>query len=280
MQSAFKWLGKNHDSVPLLITVPHSGESIPDEAAWLVGVPTQTLLTDIDRFVDQLYAQAAVRLPLPLLATEVHRYCVDLNRYPGDVDRGSVQGAGSPAGTFPHGFHWVRTTGRVPLIQQPISGELHDRLTVAYHDRFHEEIGRKVAEIRTRFPGKVIYHFDCHSMPSIGNESHKDAGRVRPQVCLSDFNRRSASAEFLELTRLSFTNAGFGCLVNWPYQGGRITQRYGKPAQGMETVQIELNRSLYMNEVTREKSPAFADVQARLSRALLSIVDALATRSP
>jgi N-formylglutamate amidohydrolase len=275
----FVWLGKNHPMLSVILTIPHSGELVPEAATWLKGVPPAVLLTDVDRFVHRLYQPAAEELHLPALMTLVHRYVADLNRYPGDVDVDSVEGAREPSGKFPLGFHWVRTTQGHPLIRQPISPALHQKLVVDYHDAFHAEFARRIAELHSRFgPTQTIYHLDCHSMPSQGTASHQDAGKKRPDVVISDFNGKSASPTFKDQVIAGFAKQGFDVGYNWPYQGGRITQRYGQPEHRHETIQIELNRRLYMDESSRAPLAEFEAVAGRIKQALADLLHQLGSQ--
>lgn len=257
---------------PLIVTVPHCGEKVPREAFWLKSTPKKTLLTDIDRFVDRLYAPAIRRLGVPHVFAKVHRYAADLNRYPTDVDQSAVRGALAPVGKFPTGFHWVTTTQGVRLINEPISEETHQKIVRLYHDGFHDRIAETVHQVKKKFPEGPIFHLDCHSMPSHGTDVHKDDGRARPDVVVSDYHGQSSSPAFRDLVIESLRREGFEVAHNWPYYGGRITQRYGQPAEGHHTIQIEFNRKLYMNEKNRQKLPTFGEMSRRLGRALESIV--------
>jgi len=273
----FETPGAIHPRVPLLLTIPHSGEEIPQEAYWLEGLPREVLLRDVDRFVDDLYQPAIEQIPLPAIQTRVHRYAADLNRYPTDVDASSVEGASHPAGKFPQGFHWIRSTVGEPVLLKPIPRSVHELITRRYHDRFHELVAERIAEIRAaRGTTSEIYHLDLHSMPSRGTGAHADQGKKRPEVVLSDFEGRSCKGEFLALARQAFEKQNFEVAINWPYKGGRITQRYGRPGERHHTLQIELNRSLYMDEDTREKlAVEFTSLQRRLHKTLEFIVQGL-----
>src|SRR3954468_11853853 len=108
----------------LMITVPHSGETVPEEAEWLKSVHSSVLLTDVDRYVDELYRPAAEELKLPMEVMRIHRYALDLNRLPTDLDPDSVDGA-PPVDPrkptkFVSGFHWTRTTRGEPLMLRPM----------------------------------------------------------------------------------------------------------------------------------------------------------------
>ena len=250
----------------LIITIPHSGERIPPEAPWLNALQRDVLLMDVDRFVDRLYRPVALNLSIPMVTTETHRYAVDLNRIPEDVDAATVVGASAPAGTHTKGFHWARSTEGHVILRAPLSRQLHELLVQRYHDPFHEEVAKALSQMD---PAGEIFHLDCHSMPSRGTSAHADAGSRRPDVVLSDFDGTSSRADFMAALRAAFEAEGLGVSVNWPYKGGRITQRYGRPAAGHHTIQIELNRSLYMDERTREPlEPGFGLLQAALSRVM------------
>lgn len=259
---------------PLILSLPHSGEKIPSEADWLTNLPESLLLTDVDRFVNDLYTPAIEKLKLPALQTHIHRYAADLNRVPEDIDQSSVEGAPLPAGTHTKGFHWVISTQGDVILTKPISASVHAAIVKNYHDTFHTEFLQGRTKIRARFPG-TLYHFDCHSMPSQGTKAHADAGKRRPDVVISDCLGKSCSPEFLNLTVSAFQKEGLEVSVNHPYTGGRLTQRYGKPNLGEETIQIELNRALYMDEKTKEKLPDFQAFSARLTQILTQITSSM-----
>ncbi|MCX7979196.1 MAG: N-formylglutamate amidohydrolase, partial [Bdellovibrionaceae bacterium] len=101
---------------PFFVTIPHSGEKIPPESPWLVGLPEAVLLRDVDRFVDLLYQPALQSLKIPFVKTEWHRYAADLNRVPEDVDASSVAGNPNPPGVHNRGFHWTVPTHNEPLL--------------------------------------------------------------------------------------------------------------------------------------------------------------------
>ena len=108
----------------------------------------------------------------------------------------------------------------------------------------------------------------------MGTGAHADAGSRRPDVVVSDWNGKSASPEFRDVTIEAFRKLGLAVSLNHPYQGGRITQRYGKPELGHETLQIELNRALYMSETGDRPrlSPQFEKLQTSLEQVLREIL--------
>ena len=76
--------------LPFFITMPHSGEQIPAACDWLINLPEEILMCDVDRYIDVLYQPAIEVLNIRSEKTAWHRYAVDLNRIPTDIDETSV----------------------------------------------------------------------------------------------------------------------------------------------------------------------------------------------
>jgi N-formylglutamate deformylase len=280
--SYFTHTGKVADKVtnraikkPLLVTIPHSGERVPPEATWLEALPETLLMFDVDRFVDRLYQPIISELEIASVKTEWHRYAVDLNRLSDDVDEDSVVGHKNPSGKFPRGLHWVITTAKEKLMPKPMTKELHDLMVQKYFEPFHESVRAEMKAIK--FAGaKTVFHIDAHSMPSVGTSEHKDPGERRADAVISDCGGKSCSSWFRDLVVASYEKAGFKVRVNWPYVGGRVTETYGKPTLGQESIQVELNRALYMNEATKRLNlPVLPEIQSKIASAIKAVHAAL-----
>lgn len=260
-------------TLPLFVSIPHSGEKVPDFCNWLQGLPETTLMCDVDRFVDQLYQSAIEKLRLPLVKTEWHRYAADLNRVPEDVDMDSVMGSKNPSGSFARGFHWVITTTEIKLMPKPISVEMHQKLIQLIYEPFHESVRNQYKKIHEQ-GAKEVFHLDLHSMPGLGTKQHRDPGERRADIVVSDCKTQSSRADFVDLVIASYTRAGFKVAYNWPYFGGRVSEQYGDPKQGHHCVQVELNRSLYMDENTKHLVPHLqSKIMPKLQSALQMVTD-------
>ena len=259
---------------PFFVTIPHSGERVPDLTPWLLNLPEPTLMRDVDRFVDRLYSDSIESLAIPFVKTDWHRYAVDLNRLPEDIDQSSVQGAPKEKG-FERGFHWVMTTFQERLISEPMSFDTHDKLKALIFDPFHVQVKSLYETLRKQTKHQTIYHLDLHSMPSLGTAMHLDPGEKRADIVISDSNQKSCSRTFRDLVIAAYVTAGFKVGYNWPYKGGRLTEEYGKPQQGQQVIQVELNRSLYMNEETKKLNVEYQNVSQKLKKALAYVVDNL-----
>jgi len=257
------------------ISIPHSGERIPPEAHWLFDLAEPHLMCDVDRYVDQLYGPVLADLKIPSVICPWHRYAVDLNRLPEDVDQDSVLGSANPPGSFSTGLHWVKTTTGLPLMQGPISREVHQQIVKKYFEPFHQSI-RQIYDDFARQGFQKVYHIDAHSMPSKGTAAHRDPGEARADIVVSDVDGKSCEPRFKDLVVASYEGAGFKVAVNWPYKGGRLTQFYGRPDLGHHVLQVELNRTQYMNEHSKAKlDKGFGETLRRIEKAVRSIFDQL-----
>jgi len=258
-------------TVPFFVTIPHSGEKVPDFCTWLQGLPEETLMCDVDRYVDRLYEPALQSLQIPWIKTEWHRYAADLNRIPEDVDAGSVQGNSTKVGTHSRGFHWVVTTTSLPLMKEPMPLEMHQKLVKLVYEPFHQKIRETYQNFESQGARK-IFHLDAHSMPSVGTKMHRDPGEQRADIVISDCLGKSGQKEFINLVIAAYVKAGFKVGYNWPYVGGRVSEQYGEPQKGHHTVQVEISRSLYMDETTKKWKPEEAQLAAeKIQKALQAI---------
>lgn len=256
---------------PFFISIPHSGEEIPQEVTWLQGLSEPHLMRDVDRYVDRLYKKAISELGLPSVVTKWHRYVVDLNRKTDEIDCDSVQGSSNPSGTHPKGLHWSVTTFGERLIKEPMSLELHEKILKEYYHVFHDSVKSQFEYFKKQGFANV-FQLDAHSMPSEGTKLHLDYGEKRAEVVISDGPDKSCMPEFRDLVVDAYKNQGFEVRLNWPYIGGGITQTYGKPSQGQHTIQVELNRKLYMDEKTKALIPNQAEqLSVSLHKAIAEI---------
>jgi N-formylglutamate amidohydrolase len=254
---------------PFFISIPHAGETVPHEATWLKGLPETVLMCDVDRYVDRLYKPVIDDLQLPSVVTEWHRYVVDLNRLPDDIDAESVEGASNEGAKFlRRGVHWAETTKGAPLMARPISRELHRTLIAKYFEPFHARVREQYARFKSQGFAKV-YQLDAHSCPSKGTAAHRDNGGERAQIIVSDCEGVSCDSNYKDLVIAAYEKSGFTVAYNWPYKGGRVTETYGRPREGQHAIQVELNRALYQDEETKRPNDAiFFDTQKRLANAV------------
>lgn len=253
--------------IPFFVTMPHSGEKVPEECTWLHNLDEKILMCDVDRYIDVIYEPSLKKLQVPYHKTEWHRYAVDLNRIPQDIDCDSVIGSENKSGSNSRGFHWVVTTLNYPLMQSPITKDLHNKLTDLIYTPFHDGVKKLYADFKKK-GFEHVFHLDAHSMPSLGTNQHKDPGQYRADIVISDNLGVSCDSRYKDLVIEAYKSVGFSISYNWPYMGGRVTQQYGQPEIGQQALQVELNRALYMDEVTKKIKPDYVVVQEQIFKAL------------
>ncbi|HVY27504.1 MAG TPA: N-formylglutamate amidohydrolase [Polyangiaceae bacterium] len=250
--------------VPVIVEVPHAGLELDAEVLSTLVAPAQAVGRDADLYVDELYADAP-DTGATLIAARMSRYVCDLNRSEHDVDRETVQGAsGRPS---PHGLIWRSTTDNRAAIARPLpKAELERRLQAyyrPYHDRLDELVRDRLAQ-----HGFVIL-LSGHSMPSRGRDGHDDPGRERADVVPGTRQRSTAAEAVIEATERVSARFHLGLAHDDPYRGGHTTVRYGRPAAGIHAIQVELNRRLYMDEITLAKKTNEFRVTRSFCRALV-----------
>lgn len=256
---------------PVLVEVPHAGLAIPDLVRDEIAVTDDAIRRDADIYVDKLYRDAPSR-GATLLAANVSRYVVDLNRAPDDVDRAAVPDHPSPRANQPRGVVWSVTTDGRAALRKPLTYAQLLRRLETFHAPYHETLTRELDRLRAKFGFVVL--LAGHSMPSVGRSGHTDPGARRADVVPGTQGRTTTDTRVIDLVDAHFRDAGLSVLHDDPYKGGFTTQYYGRPDRDQHAIQIELNRALYVNEATGEpKAAEFAELQALLG----SLVQKLGT---
>lgn len=243
---------------PVLFSSPHSGREYPPALLAATQLDPLTLRSSEDAFVDELFA-CAPAFGAPLLAARLPRAFLDLNRAADELDPAVIEGLGRA----PHNPRIASGLGVIPRVVangRPIYAgkisriEAEARLARAWHP-WHAELRRLMDERLARFGQAVL--IDCHSMPHEAIESHARPGQPRPDVVLGDRFGAAAGREVMERVEAAFAAAGLKVARNAPFAGAYIAQAYGRPSRGSHVVQVEIDRSLYMDEARLERLPGF-----------------------
>lgn len=244
---------------------PHSGSTYPEALIARSRLSEHALRASEDAFVDRMF-KPAPEFGAPLLAATLPRAWIDLNRSPTELDPAlieGVQGAGlnqriaAGLGVVPR----IVAEGTAIYNGKISKSDAQQRIRMV-HQPYHEKLGDLLRRASATFGTAVL--FDCHSMPS---DALRAAPRVRgalPDIVLGDRFGASASREVTAQTQEIFQDAGFKVARNAPFAGGYITQRYGRPSRNVHAVQIEIDRSLYMDQKRIEPLPGFDEIRDRL----------------
>ena len=112
-------------------------------------------------------------------------------------------------------------------------------------------------------------HINCHSMPSVSDKYSTDQpGLIHPDIVLGDRDGTSADPEITFYLRDAFLKRGYSCWINHPYKGVELIRAYSNPMLKRNSIQLEINRRLYMNEMSLERHQGFDDLRADLKNIL------------
>jgi N-formylglutamate amidohydrolase len=248
-------------SVPFIFASPHSGAYYPPDFVAAAALDPLALRRSEDAFVNRLFG-AAPDCGAPLLAATYPRVYVDLNREPYELDPAMFSG---PLPEFVNTNSARVSVGLGTLARVVANGAAIYRGKIAFAEArarveriyvpYHTALRRLIAQTQGAFGCAVLV--DCHSMPSTGGPFDHDSGRRRGEIVLGNRFGTSCAGVIVDVAEKTMRGLGYRVRRNEPYAGGFVTQNYGRPGNGVHALQIEINRSLYMDEAAIEPGPGF-----------------------
>ncbi len=252
------------NALPVIFDSPHSGNIYPDDFGY--GCDFESLKRIEDAYVDDLFANAPDCGALLLRALFPRSY-IDVNRARDDVDENLF------SGTWPQAQFGVITPshrsdsgigliGRIirpgmPIYHRDLSpDEIMNRLET-YYDPYHDTLCTALND--AYYNHGQFWHINLHSMPSSSAypkrvRSMLDGQRKASDIVLGDLDGQSCCRDFMRALKSFWTDLGYTTTINDPFKGVELVARYSQPTRGKNSVQIEINRALYMDEQTGLKS--------------------------
>ena len=266
---AFRRHDPHEEPLPLVLDSPHSGKDYPSDFAHLP--PRDVVRQAEDSYVDELYA-AAPAMGATLVEALFPRAYIDPNRSLVDIDTALLD-APWPGPVTPSrktelgiGLVWRLAHGGVPMYARPLSvAEVEQRIATCY-EPYHAAVAQAIDERYLRFG--AVWHLDCHSMPAVGDVMSDDPGRPRADFVLGDRDGTTCEPELTAFVAGTLRGMGYDVAINDPYKGVELVRLHGRPRERRHSLQIEVNRRLYVDEATLEKHAGFASLQAHLHRLL------------
>lgn len=256
---------------------PHSGRIYPADFNPANAVTSLDLALAEDRFVDELFAGAPDH-GATLLCALFPRTYIDPNRAEDDLDPLVIEGPW-PGGEISIsersklGIGLIRRllTPEQPLYDHPLPPEDIRRRIENHYRSYHEILQNSIIDLRKRY--EQIYHVNCHSMPS--SSAHPTQPRSingAVDFVLSNRDGRTCSVTFVRHIKTILSDLGYSVSINDPYKGAEIIERIGDPLNGINSLQIEINRALYLNENKAEKSKNFDKLKRDIDTLVSEIV--------
>jgi len=266
--------------LPLVFASPHSGCSYPAQFIGASPLDVAALRKSEDCYVDELFGDVP-DLGAPLVRALLPRAYLDVNREPYELDPDMFDGPLPPFvnSTSARVAAGLGTVARIVATRREIYrhklsfAEVEKRLAEFYRP-YHRALRMMITRALDKFGYCVLV--DCHSMPSSGLPLDADSSPQRVDAVLGDRSGLSCHPLITDTIEESLRRLGYRTLRNNPYAGGFTTQHYGDPANGVHTVQIEINRALYMDEATLMRRAAFGKLRADLRVVIGALSDEIA----
>jgi N-formylglutamate amidohydrolase len=261
---------------PLVLDSPHSGSQFP--ADFDAVVSEFDLRDGEDCFVDELY-RPGTELGVPLLAALFPRTYLDPNRHAGDIDLDLMEGGHWPYAHVPSGKARI---GKALIWRTLDDGRaiygrrLRVDEVVARIERCHAPYHRTLVELMDAAQARFgqVFHLNCHSMPSVGGRMGEGGeGLTRADFVLGDRDGTTCSRAFTNFVADTLSEFGYEVAINDPYKGVELVRAYSDPARGRHSLQVEVNKRLYMDEATRTRHAGFDDLQRDLKTLVEAVLD-------
>ncbi|MDO9075253.1 MAG: N-formylglutamate amidohydrolase [Rubrivivax sp.] len=260
-------------SRPLVLDSPHSGYAMPPDFG--AALSEADLRDGEDCYIDELWAPAAT-LGIPLLAAQFPRTYIDANRHAADIDPdlldepwpGDVQASGKAR--IGKALVWRTLDDGRPIYTRSLAvAEVQHRIS-HYHRPYHQALQWLLDAAHARFG--VVHHINCHSMNAVsGKMGEGGAGVARADIVLGDRDGTSCEPVFTAFVREVLAGFGYDVKVNDPFKGVELVRAYADPAAGRHSLQLEVNKRLYMDSTTLVKTDGFDKLQQHLMQLLAAV---------
>lgn len=271
--------GPGEPFTTLVLDSPHSGTELP--ADFRPACRPELLRDGEDCFVDRLWAGAADQ-GVPLLAARFPRTYIDANRHEADHDPellaepwpGELRASGKAA--IGKALVWRTLDDGTPIYARRLTvAEVAARIE-GFHRPYHARLRELLDAAHARFG--VVHHVNCHSMnPVAGLMGEGGAGSARADVVLGDRDGSTCHPDFTAFVGAFLRGKGLDVRVNDPYKGVELVRAYSAPGpsprSGRHSLQLELNKRLYMDMASTAPHAGFAPLQ----RTLMALIEALRT---
>ena len=269
------------EAIPLVCDSPHSGTHYPDDFGH--AIERAALRRSEDTHVDVLWGEVPAAGGTLVCATFPRSY-IDPNRHEQDLDVSMIEGRWprqvgpvSRASELGMSLVWRKTPEHRDIYARKLSVAEVQQRTDRYFRPYREAVNTCIAQAARRH-GRC-WHLNLHSMPSNVYERLGLPARPAADIVLGDRRGTTCDASFTQLVRQAFETEGLSVAINDPYEGAELVRVHGEPAQGRHSLQIEINRGVYMNEATREPNDGFGALKRAIDSVLAKVAGYVAQQS-
>ncbi len=255
-------------ALPVIFDSPHSGTCYPDDFRY--DCLLKTLKTIEDAHVDTLFEEAPTHQAILIKALFPRSY-IDVNRAQDDIDESLLSepwpveqyGVVNPSARSDGGIGLIPRLIRpgAPIYKRRLPpNEIMNRVK-NYYAPYHDTLCTALDQAYYNYG--QFFHINCHSMPSNSAYKRRPTSLNSPpcDIVLGDKDGQTCSRDFIYALRDFWIDRGYNTSINDPFKGVELVSAYAQPTRGKNSVQIEINRSLYMNEQTGLKNKNFEQVK-------------------
>jgi N-formylglutamate deformylase len=271
----------NGNAAPVVLDSPHSGTQYP--ADFTCVAPMNVIRKAEDSFVDELF-EAAPECGASLQRALFPRAYIDPNRSLQDIDAALLAGpwpvplCPSEKTRFGHGLVWRICPPDYPIYDRKLEVvEMQERIDT-YWRPYHQALRQTLDETYRRFGS--VWHINCHSMPTAPLPYAYGGASGWGDFVLGDRDGSTCSPDFTEFVAETLRSYGYDVRINDPYKGVELIRAHSNPEQGRHSLQIEINRSIYMDETRLERTAGFAVLQKDLTRLVSAVCEYARDRIP
>ena len=269
------------EPIPLVFDSPHSGDVYPGD--FRHSAARNLVRQSEDTHVARLWSHVTA-VGATLIEAAFPRAYIDPNRSLADIDPALLSDAWDAPLTPSRktiqgiGLVWRVVSGGVPLYARKLSAaELRNRID-RYYAPYHAEL-ETIIDARHNAFG-AVWHVDCHSMPAFGDVYSDDPGRERCDFVLGDRDGTTCEAAFTRFIADKLESLGYSVALNDPYKGVEIVRRHGRPDERRHSVQIEMKRTLYMDEKTLAPNNGYPKLERDLRTLAATLAAYVRERTP
>ena len=265
----------HEQDVPVVFDSPHSGTDYPADFDTIVS--RLTLRRAEDTHVEALYG-AAPDHGATLIAANFPRSYIDANRSLLDIDPALLADAWpGPINTSKKtekgiGLVWrLLDTGEPIYARKLRAAEVQARIATCYAP-YHRAVRDAINAAHKHYG--AVWHVNCHSMPATSSViSEEGPGVARADFVLGDRDGSTCAPAFTAMVATTLRGMGYDVRINDPYKGVELVRAYSDPAAHKNSLQIEVNRRLYMDEASRERNANYPALEADFTQLIKAIAD-------
>jgi N-formylglutamate deformylase len=243
----------------MILHIPHSSRMIPENLRDQIVLSDNDLSAELvrmtDAFTDELFflpETTIVRFPISRLLVDVERFQDDAEEPMSKVGMGMI----------------YTLTAYGNMLKRTLQPHETRNLVSQYYETHHQTL---LAEAKNELEnsGKALI-VDCHSFPSQPLPCDKNQSIPRPEFCIGTDSFHTPRA-LIQVTARSIKKLSYSVGINRPYAGSMVPMAFYKKDSRVASIMIEVNRSLYIDELAGTKTSRFDPIKEQL-QTLLSLI--------